>query len=124
MALCALYLAVELQYIRRLPLVMDEFQGAASVAQLHTAAPYSEFTPYKTVLGYYLQMPALMLGSDVWTSLLRVKQEMAVFATLAMFASGVMLSRTFRRDAALLAIACWVCMSSFLERSTRNSVDR
>jgi hypothetical protein len=122
-SMCAFYFGTELIYIERLPLVMDEFQGASAVDRLRHATPYSDFAPYKTVLGYYLQLPAMLFPGDLWTRMLHVKVEMALVAALSIFAAGVLMARSFRRDASLCAVACWVCMSCFLERSAELRVD-
>ena len=60
---CLAYFAIELAYVTRLPLGMDELHGAGAVYKLKSAVPYVDFVPYKNVLGYYVQLPFLLLGS-------------------------------------------------------------
>ena len=49
--LSLLYFAIQVVYISRLPLVMDEFDGANEAYQLLDLTPYKDYRPYKTVLG-------------------------------------------------------------------------
>jgi len=122
-ALCFGYLALQLAYILRLPLVMDEFQGAHDAYRFATGMPYRDFRPYKTVLGYYLQLPLLVLIKDPWLSLLAVKMQLAAMVTLALGAAAFLLSRCYSRRAVLLGLSLLVTMSTFLERSAELRVD-
>src|SRR5689334_1840339 len=65
-AMCVAFFWLELLYINHLPLVMDEMQGASAVYQLRSGIPYVDFVPYKNVLGYYLQLPAMLLFKGLW----------------------------------------------------------
>ncbi len=121
--LCLLYAAIETLYVLRLPLVMDEFQGARAVHALTEGMPYRDFTPYKTVLGYYLQLPALGLPGSSWQKLMAVKLEMVVLNMLALGAASLLLARRFDRRAVLAGLALLVTMSTFLERSPDLRVD-
>ena len=68
------YLALQAVYILRLPLVMDEFQGAHTVFRLTARLPYRDFQPYKTVLtsptSTLLQNPAEEFASREHNELL------------------------------------------------------
>lgn len=121
--ICLVYLGLELAYVSRLPLVMDEFQGAWSVAQLGNGLPYRDFQPYKTVLGYYIQLPALGLGSYPWLGLLAVKLQMAIVSAIAIAFAALSLARHFRKEAVGLALAMLAVMSTFLERSPELRLD-
>jgi hypothetical protein len=121
--LLAVYLALETVYILRLPLVMDEFQGASAVHRLSEEVPYRDFRPYKTVLGYYLQLPVLLAAPGVWSGLLWVKGQMALAVALTLAWAAFRLARTFRREAVVAALALLVPMSTFLERSAELRVD-
>jgi hypothetical protein len=127
LALCLGYLALESVYIARLPLVMDEFQGAFAVERLSHEVPYRDFRPYKTVLGYYLQWPALKLaqalGFELWTNLLAVKLSMALATAGALAAAAQRLTRHFDPAAVVLGLAMLLSMSTFLERSAALRVD-
>src|SRR5688572_22027074 len=68
-----LYAVLTTTYVATLPLVMDEFQGAFAVQQVAAYVPYRDFQPYKTVLGYYLELIPFSLADDVWSRLMVVK---------------------------------------------------
>jgi len=122
--LCALaYLGLEAVYIARLPLVMDEFSGASQVHRFLTGLPYRDFMPYKTVLGYYLQLPPLWLVHDAWHQLLAIKFFMAVLNAAALCFAAHSLARHYHRAAIVLATVLLISMSTFLERSADLRVD-
>ena len=117
------YLAIQLAYISRLPLVMDEFDGAQEAWQLLSVTPYKDFRPYKTVLGYYLELPPLLVTSDVWTGLMLTKAWIAVINTAAIFAATVTLASLFTPLAALTGQVLLISVTTFLERSSEIRVD-
>lgn len=121
--LCLAYLAVEFLYVQRVPLSMDEMQGAHAAQQMGRSLPYAQFAPYKTVLGYYLQLPLLGLSEDTWERLLWVKRGMAMLNAGVLFVVAHLLGRSFRRDAVLLSLAALLSVSTFLERSSELRVD-
>ncbi len=121
--LCLFYVALETIYVLRLPVVMDEFQGARAVHALTEGVPYRDFKPYKTVLGYYLQLPALGLPGGTWQKLMAVKLEMVLINVLALAAAAAALARRFDRRAVIAGLALLVTMSTFLERSAELRVD-
>ncbi len=121
--LTAAYIAVETVYIVRFPLIMDEFEGAAAVYRLLSELPYRDFAPYKTVLGYYLQLPLVALPLSTWSVLLLVKFQMAAMAAAALAMSAWLLRGVFDRRAITAALAMLFSMSTFLERSAELRVD-
>ncbi len=121
--LCAFYLAVQIVYVLRLPLVMDEFQTASMFHQLRDHVPYRDFPPYKTTLGYYLILPGYLIAPGAWSGIMSAKLYLAVFNTAAIAASCLLLSRWFRRSAVAIACALLVSMTTFLEQSTSLRVD-
>jgi hypothetical protein len=121
--LIAAYLGVQALYVPRLPLVMDEFQGARAAWRLLADVPYRDFTPYKTVLGYYLQLPALTLLEDPWLALLATKLWTALLGAAALAAGALLLMRRLAPAAVVVALAMALAMSDFLERSADLRVD-
>ncbi len=121
--LCLAYLALELVYIERLPFVMDEFAGAYQIEQLRQGVPYRDYMPYKTVLGYALQLPWLLLSDDPVRAMLRVKLGMASFVALGTVFVAYRLRRLFAPEAVLLGLLLLFCHSTFLERSAALRVD-
>ena len=120
-------MAIEAVYIFRLPLVMDEFAGAAAVHRLTRELPYRDFAPYKTVLGYYIQLPALIAaqasGMGLWGGLMLVKLWMASLTAATLGWASLRLRHRFAPGAVLLCLALLVSMSTFLERSAALRVD-
>jgi len=121
--MCLFYFSVEVVYILGLPMVMDEFQGASAAYRLVDEVPYLDFKPYKTVLGYYLQVPPMLLTVDPWRQMIFVKVSLAMANSLSIFAAARMLARHFRPSAVVLATVVLVSMSTFLERSASLRVD-
>ena len=122
-ALSLLYFVIQLIYVSRLPLVMDEFDGAQESWQLLSVTPYKDFRPYKTVLGYYVGLPPLLLTDDVWTGLMLSKAWLAVINTGAIFAATVALGSLFSPLAALTGQVLLISVTTFLERSSEIRVD-
>jgi hypothetical protein len=52
---------VELVYVARLPLCEDEFSYAWTLHRLPGRVPYRDFSPYRTVLGYYVYVAPMKL---------------------------------------------------------------
>jgi hypothetical protein len=122
--LCTAYLGIEISYIVRLPLVMDEFGTARSIWEAAEKVPYRDYAPPKTVLGYYFLAPLLRSIDAVWPSLIAVKVQIAVSFALALFVAFGFWPREGGRSAAsILALLVLVPMSTFLERSAELRVD-
>lgn len=122
-ALSLLYFGIQLVYISRLPLVMDEFDGANEAYQLLELTPYQDYRPYKTVLGYYIELPPLLLTSDPWTGLMASKLWLAAINTAAIFSATLAISAIFSPASALVGQLLLIAMSTFLERSSELRVD-
>ena len=63
-ASCLVYLGIELLYITRVPYNADEVNVAGKIYRLKSEIPYVDFRPYKTVLGFYVQLPILFFSDD------------------------------------------------------------
>ena len=122
-AVVLLYLLIETAYVLRLPLVMDEFQDAATVAAFEGGLPYRDFAPYKTVLGYYLHLPPYLIGSDTWSKLMAVKLATALLNAACLGVTALVLARWYAREAVWAGLILTVLMSTFLERSSEFRVD-
>jgi hypothetical protein len=118
-----LYLLIQGVYIYRLPLVMDEFDGANEAYQLLELTPYKDYRPYKTVLGYYVELPPLLLTGDPWTGMMWSKLWLALINTAAIFTSTMTLATLFSPAAAVLSQVLLISVSTFLERSSELRVD-
>ena len=120
---CLLFLALQVIYVVRLPLVMDEFQHAASTHRLAESTPYRDFYPYKTLLGYYLQLPVLLTATRPWEALIAVKIEMALLVATSVAWAALVLGRIFDRRAVAIGLGMLLVMSTFAERSAELRVD-
>jgi hypothetical protein len=121
--ICAVYAALELLYVTQLPLIMDEYGGAWAVHRLTSGVPYRDFMPYKTILGYYIELPPLLLPGDTFSRIMYVKYELVAINTVALFVAARLLARHFDRIAVCLAAVALVAMTNFLERSAELRVD-
>lgn len=117
------YLGLEVSYVLRLPFVMDEFAGASHVHRMKNQIPYVDFQPYKTVLGYYFQLPFLALGRGIVDSMLAVKLGTAVAVATTLAWTSLRLGHVFDRSSVLLGLAALSFHSTFLERSAELRVD-
>lgn len=122
-AICAIYAFIEWHYVARLPLAVDEMHGFAHAYRLRLEIPYRDFAPYKTVLGYYVQLLPALFTSSPWLRFLYIKWFLAAVTALALFVAAWLLRRHYHRTAILCALAMLVMMNTFLERSAELRVD-
>lgn len=121
--LCLLYAGIAASYALALPMIMDEFQGAYDVLRLAGGVPYLDVVPYKTVLGYYVQLLPIALSDDPWNRLILARLAMVLLNTVLLYALAIRLSRHVGRAAVLAALAMLVTMSTFLEHAGAVRVD-
>ena len=121
-AILLAYCAVETAYVLRLPLVMDEFDGAYEAYRLRHDVPYRDYAPYKTVAGYAIEAVPAMLARSVWSRIITIKLGL-VLINAAMFGAAALLLRDLPRGAIAGALALLVANSNFLERSAELRVD-
>ncbi len=123
-ALCTLfYLVLQIVYGLRMPLADDEFAGAKAAFRVTEQLPYRDYSPYKTVLGYYIQSLPLRLTDGLWAGILLIRVEMAVINALVLAFAAFRLKRHFRGSAVAFAFGLLVVMSTFVERSWVLRVD-
>ena len=123
LAITVAYALVQVAYVARLPLVMDEFHYGATVARFMDEVPYRDFVPPKTVLALYAQSLPLHFVQDTWTALTVVKLEIAAFNTLALVLGAFALRRWYSSRAVVASLFLFACVSTFLERSSELRVD-
>lgn len=121
--LCGAYFGVQARYIAGLPLVMDEFANAGHIFRLDDALPYRDYLPYKTVVGYYLLLPALSGFDSAWHAMLAVKLEIAAVTACVLGLVACRLRRHFASPAILGALLLLCTQSTFLERASELRVD-
>ena len=117
------YAVLQLAYMQRLPFVMDEFDGAYEAYRLQREVPYRDYVPYKTVLGYYAQLPATFFASSVWGRLLALELELIIINVAMMAAAALYCSRFLSRSAVVLALALFAASTPMMERAAEIRVD-
>jgi hypothetical protein len=124
LALCVLYLAMTFAFNRYALLTVDEFWYAHVSYQYKTGLPYRDFSPYKTVLGYYfLLLPLLLSSLGIMPTLVFTKQLIALVNTLILLGSSVWLKRLFSAPAVLASLALLIFSETVLFYSTNIRVD-
>lgn len=118
-----LFVGIQIFYAQRLPLVMDEFDGAYDTYRLRRDIPYRDFPPYKTVLGYYLQYPATLFASTVWGRILALKLEIIIVNAVMLTAAAFYCSRFLPRSGVALSLAMLSASTVMLERAGEIRVD-
>lgn len=121
--LVLVYCTLQVLYVTRLPVVMDEFSFAYEAYRLRHATPYRDFVPYKTVLGYYVETLGTFAASDVWSRILTIKLEIVAINGAMLIAATIFLSRHLNKRAVLLALVLLLANTAFLERSSELRVD-
>lgn len=117
------YFGLQVLYISRLPVVMDEFQESSTLGLFEQNLPYRDFPPYKTVLGHYLQLGPFALGRGSWGKILSVKLALALLNTMALGLAVGHLSRAYAKTAVFGGLLLTIPVSNFLERSSDFRVD-
>jgi hypothetical protein len=118
------YLGIESVYILRFPLVMDEFATATNdYRNIYQMMPYRDYAPYRNVLGYYIQLPIILLPFRTWTVILIAKFEMAFVTAAVLLWVAWLMRKLFSPGAIVASLAVLLAMSTFLERSAELRVD-
>lgn len=117
------YLLLETLYVIRLPLVTDEFDGAYEAYRVRRDVPYRDYTPYKTVLGYYIEAIPSLAGGDVWSRILSIKLALVAINAAMLLWAATMLLEFARGRAVVASLGLLVVNSNFLERSAELRVD-
>lgn len=107
---CAIMLCVFLYFMglcflnQIFMLSVDEFWFAHRIYQYRDALPYRDFAPYKTVLGYYLLLPALLKQGKVFETLIFTKNIIALFNMIAFALSSFWLSRYVAKRGIIISL--------------------
>lgn len=114
---------IQLAYITRLPLVMDEFDGAYEAYRLRHSIPYIHYAPYKTVVGYYVETLPTFFATTVWGRIQAIRIELVLINAAMLAFAAWYLRRLARPLAIAAALALLIVCSTFLERSAELRVD-
>lgn len=125
---CVFYIFIQWIYIHNLPLVMDEFQQASSSFRVLIETPYQDYSPYKTLLGYYshswvLNMYSQSEGGSSWVAIMKAKEFIVILNAAAIFFIGLYCRKLFDIKAVVVGLASLLLISTFLERSSALRVD-
>ncbi len=122
-AICLSYLVFELFYNAYAMLAIDEFWFAHIIYHYKNALPYRDFSPYKTVLGYYLLLLPMLSSYGVMATMIFTKNVIAVLNAIILFAASWRLTRFFPRHAVLTSLCMLLLSDIMLSCSTNIRVD-
>lgn len=123
LSLCLFYLGFEFFFNAYAMVTVDEFWFAHNIYHYKDSLPYRDFSPYKTVLGYYLLLPPMLSARGIIQTLIFTKNSLACVNALILFASAWWLSRFFSRYAVILSLAVLIFAEIVLSYSTNIRVD-
>lgn len=118
--LCTAYFLFEIFYSYYMMLSVDEFWFTHWIYRYKSGLPYRDFSPYKTVLGYYLLLPAVLYSKS---PLIFLKNVLAALNTCCFFVSGYWLKKFFHERAVLFTLALVMSAEFVLTYSTNIRVD-
>ena len=121
--LCLTYLGFELWFNQYAMLSVDEFWFAHRIHEYKNGLPYRDFSPYKTVLGYYMLLLPMTFSHGIMHTLILTKNVIALGNALILLAASVWLSRFFSRSGVLCSLALLLSMEITLSYSTHIRVD-
>jgi hypothetical protein len=123
LGICLVYFSLENFYINHNIFSVDDFWLAFHTYHYKSALPYRDFSPYKTVLGYYLMLLPMLVTHGTVASLLAVKTLLLAINTLCLAVTGWWLKKFFTPAASLFALAMLASAFCFVVFSTEIRVD-
>lgn len=117
------YFIIQCAYIRFAMFSLDDFWLAYHTKQYETALPYRDFSPYKSVLGYYVFLLPIHFFHGVLTPLFYTKVWIALINTFFMVGTSLWLKKFFTSKAILVSFLLIVTTPSFLLFSSEIRVD-
>jgi hypothetical protein len=122
-ALCVCYIIFQMIYIPYTMLARDELWFAHHIYQYTQHIPYRDFSPYKTVLGYYLLSIPLYFSHGILAPLFYIKDEIALFNGLALGVVALWASTWFQPRAIFYTLMIIIASQFFLIYSVDLRVD-
>lgn len=125
LAACGLtYFILTCLYHHYTMIAVDEFWFAHRIHDYASTLPYRDFPPYKTVLGYYLLLPALFsYKGSVYYTLLHTKTVIALMNAIAFMASGYWLCRYQSKIAVIISLILVMTSEITIAYSSQIRVD-
>lgn len=102
---------------------IDEFWYAHRIYQYRSGLPYRDFSPYKTVMGYYILLLPMLLKHGYLSTLLLLKNTLSLINASGFFIGAVWLSRHFTKRAVILALLAVIFSETVLAYATQIRVD-
>ena len=121
--LCCFYLAFQFYFNTHIMFNVDEFWYAHRALRYQTELPYRDFSPYKTVAGYYLLLIPQLFQASSWTSLITIKNSIALINVSCLIACTVWLKQSLNATCALASLALILSTETLLCYSTNIRVD-
>ncbi len=121
--LCLTYFVFQLFYTSYQPLCVDDFWFAHRIYQFNSGLPYRDFSPYKTVLGYYVLLAPMALSHGLIQPLLNTKHFIVLINTAVLFSACWWLRRFFSEASILLTLLLLIFAEFILVYSTNIRVD-
>tara|TARA_R110000868_G_scaffold223072_1_gene474872 strand:+ start:109 stop:2043 length:1935 start_codon:yes stop_codon:yes gene_type:complete len=121
--LCLAYLGFEWWFNQFTMISVDEFWFAHRINEYQSGLPYRDFSPYKTVLGYYLLLLPISLSHGVMSTLILTKNVIAIANASILFLASCWLTRYFSRAGVLAALVLLLLTDTMLSYSTQIRVD-
>ena len=122
-SLCLLYFVFEFFFNRYAMFSADEFWVAHHAYQFKTGLPYRDFSPYKTVLGYYVLLLPMLISHGLITTLTFMKNSMALLNAIVFFAAACWLTRFFSQRAIIASLSLLLMSEMVLVYSTNIRID-
>lgn len=123
LALCGAYLGFEYWFNQYAMISVDEFWFAHRTYQYKDGLPYRDFSPYKTVLGYYILLLPMLVSSGILHTLIVMKNFIALLNAVVLLIASCWLTKYFSRTGVLCSLALLSCMEIMLTYSTNIRVD-
>ncbi|MFA5959028.1 MAG: hypothetical protein WC785_00750 [Tatlockia sp.] len=123
LAICLAYFALEFVYNAYAMLSVDDFWLAYHNYEYKERLPYRDFSPYKTVLGYYIFLLPFVLFKGYLSPLVYAKCWIALLNTFFLAGTSLWLKRLFHAKAVFLTLFLLIPTQAFLCYSCEIRVD-
>ena len=121
--ICISYLVIQGFYITYAKFSMDDLWLAYHTFQYKTGLPYRDFAPYKSVLGYYICLPPMILFHGVLNPLLYTKAWLVLINSFFLAGTSLWMKKFFSQKAVLTSLVLIITMPIFLIISSEIRVD-
>ncbi len=102
--LCVLYSLFEFFVIPKEALTADEFVFARHIYEYTYHIPYRDFSPYKSVLGYYLLSIPMFFSHTLLEPIFSIKKEIILINAICIVLTGYWAEKIFNRRAVALSL--------------------